>query len=81
MEIDVTVHTDSAEAGRWLTANREPIRNLVIAEIGAITNLTRADMMTLEGKTLVRERVSKRVSQSLPSGRIREIYFNKYVLR
>ena len=81
VELDITVQADSAEAGRWLTANKEPIRNLMISEVGTITQMTRADLMTAEAKTLIRDRIRDRVSQSLPSGKVKEVYFNKYVLR
>ncbi len=81
LEVDVSVQFDSAETGRWVSSNLAPIRGLVVGSISTLTNLTKADLMTLEGKAIIRDRIRERVAATLPSGKVKDIYFNKYLLR
>jgi flagellar basal body-associated protein FliL len=81
LELDVSVQFDSAETGRWVSANLAPVRGLVVGSISMITQLTKADLMTPEGKAIVRDRIRERVASSLPSGKVRDVYFNKFLLK
>lgn len=81
LEIDVSIQFDSAETGRWVSSNLAPVRGLVVGSISMITQLTRADLMTPEGKAIVRDRIRERVASTLPSGKVRDVYFNKFLLR
>jgi flagellar basal body-associated protein FliL len=81
LEIDVSVQFDSAETGRWVLANLAPVRGLVVGSISMITELTKADLMTPEGKAIVRDRIRERVASTLPSGKVKDVYFNKFLLK
>ena len=81
LEMDVSVQFDSAETGRWVMANIIPIRGAVMNSVATLGDLTRADLMGARGKSVIRDRIRDRLTQSLPTGRIREVYFNSYVLK
>lgn len=81
LEMDVSVQFDSAETGRWVRANLAPLRGLVAGSMSTLTHVTKADLMTPEGKAIIRDRIRDRVAQSLPSGKVRDVYFNAYLLK
>lgn len=80
LELDVFVQFDSAETGRWVSANLGPVRGLVVGSISTLTQLTKADLMTPEGKAIIRDRIRERIGSTLPSGTVKEVYFNKFLL-
>jgi flagellar basal body-associated protein FliL len=80
LELELAVEFESGDTGRWVLANLTPAKSEVMAAIGGLTGLTREDLMTPEGKAKVREQIRERVDQWLPSGKIKGIYFNKFLL-
>ena len=80
LELELAIEFDSGGTGRWVLANLTPAKSEVMAAIGGLTGLTREDLMTPEGKAKVREQIRERMDQWLPSGKIKGIYFNKFLL-
>ncbi len=80
LELDVAVEFDSAETGRWVAANKSPVRSEVLGAAATLTGFTREDLLTPEGKARVRERIRDRLDQWLPSGKVKGIYFSRFLL-
>ncbi len=81
LELEIAVQFDSAETGRWVAANLAPVRSEVFNSIAMLTHLTRADVLEPEGKLLIRDRVRDRMNSLLPSGTVKQVYFNKFVVK
>jgi Flagellar basal body-associated protein FliL len=81
LEVELAIEFDSGQTGRWVAANLSPARNEVLGSIGTLTGLTREDLLTPEGKAKVREQIRERVDSWLPSGKIKGIYFSKFLLQ
>lgn len=80
LELDVAVEFDSAETGRWVAANKDPVRSEVLGAAATLTGFTREDLLTAEGKARIRERIRDRLDQWLPSGKVKGIYFSRFLL-
>ncbi len=81
LEVEIAVEFDSGNTGRWVSGGLVPARNEVLAAVGALTGLTREDLMTPKGKDMVRERIRDRLNGWLASGRVKGIHFSKFLIQ
>jgi flagellar basal body-associated protein FliL len=81
LELEVAIEFDSGDTGRWVSSSLAPARSELVGSVGSLTGLTREDLMTPEGKSKVRERIRERMEKWLPSGKVKGIYFSKFLLQ
>jgi hypothetical protein len=78
--VEISVEFDSGDTGRWVQANATPARSEVLAAAAALSGMTRADLLSVEGKARVRDRIRDRLDAWLPSGKVKGVYFSKFLL-
>jgi flagellar basal body-associated protein FliL len=81
LEMDVAIRFDSADTGRWVKANQDSVRGEIFDAVSTLRDLTRADLLEAEGKFAIRDKIQDRVTRAIPSGKIQEIYFSRFLVR
>jgi flagellar basal body-associated protein FliL len=81
LQLEIAIEFDSANAGRWASANLAPTRSEVLGSVGALQGLTRDDLMTPRGKEMVRDRIREQLNHWLPSGKVKGVHFRKFLIQ
>lgn len=76
-EAEIIVECDSAEACEWIDKALPSVRHQVTI---ALTGVERAELSNREGKRRIRKTIADRLNQTLPRGRVLNVYFGRLVL-
>jgi len=80
VELEIAVEFDSGATGSWVSANLGPARSATLGAVATLSGLSRKDLLTAEGKERIRDQVRSHIDDFLPSGRVKDVYFSKYVV-
>lgn len=80
IELEISVEFDTGATGRWISANLDPARSAVLGAVATVRGVSSQKLLTPEGKERIREQVRAHLDDLLPSGRVKDVYFTKFVI-
>lgn len=76
-EVEITLECDSKQTRELVERNQAKVKSAVT---NALTAVERAELMSRDGKKRIKKSIIDRINESLPSGKIEEVYFTKLLL-
>lgn len=80
IELEISVEFDSGSTGKWISANFDPARSAVLGAVATVRGVGRQKLLTPEGKERIRDQVRAHLDDLLPSGRVKDVFFTKFVI-
>ncbi len=76
-EVEIIIECDSRDTRNFMESQLQKVKNQITS---VFTNVDREAILTREGKRLLRRQIIENLNNWLPSGKVEELYFTKFII-